>query len=88
MALRIIAPLAIASLFAACGSSMEPVSQTPTDAGGVTSSATVNATPSIAFTPANVRLSVGGTVTFAFGGVGHNVFFDASPRERRPASTV
>ena len=43
------------------------------------SSATVDATPSIAFTPANVKLSVGGTVTFAFGSVGHNVFFDDDP---------
>jgi plastocyanin len=76
---RIITPLAMASVIAACSSSMEPASQTATDAGGYVSSATVNATPSIAFTPANVKLSAGGTVTFAFGGVGHNVFFDDDP---------
>lgn len=76
---RIIAPLAIASLIAACGSSMDPVSQTDTDEGGLGSSATVNATPSIAFTPNTVMLPVGGTVTFAFGGIGHNVFFDNDP---------
>jgi len=73
------ARLAIASLIAACSSSLAPVSQTSTDAGGYMSSATVDATPSIAFTPANVKLSVGGTVTFAFGSVGHNVFFDDDP---------
>ena len=41
--------------------------------------ATVNATSSNAFTPANVAIGVGGTVTFAFGDVAHNVFFDNSP---------
>jgi plastocyanin len=76
---RIIARLAAASSIAACGSSMAPLSQTPNDPGGPVSAATVNATPSIAFTPAKVTLTVGGTVTFAFGGVGHNVFFDNDP---------
>ena len=41
--------------------------------------ATVNATSANAFTPANVTIGVGGTVTFAFGAVAHNVFFDNSP---------
>ena len=76
---RIIARLAMASSIAACGSSMAPLSETPNDPGVPVSAATVNATPSIAFTPANVTLTVGGTVTFAFGGVGHNVFFDNDP---------
>lgn len=76
---HIIAPLAIASLIAACSSSLDPSSQNWTDVGGYVSSATVDATPSIAFTPATVNLLVGGTVTFAFGGVGHNVFFDGDP---------
>jgi plastocyanin len=76
---RIIARLAMASGIAACGSSMAPLSQTPNDPGGPVSAATVNATPSIAFTPSKVTLTVGGTVTFAFGGVGHNVFFDNDP---------
>jgi plastocyanin len=43
------------------------------------SAATVQATPSIKFTPNRVNLVVGGTVTFAFGTVDHNVFFDNAP---------
>lgn len=76
---RITARLAMASAIAACGSSVAPVSPASNDPGGVVSAATVNATPSIAFTPAKVTLTVGGTITFAFGGVGHNVFFDNDP---------
>jgi hypothetical protein len=39
----------------------------------------VNATPAITFTPAQVALKAGGTVTFLFGNVPHNVFFDNHP---------
>ena len=38
---------------------------------------TVNATASLAFSPASLTISPGETVTFAFGSVAHNVFFDA-----------
>lgn len=41
--------------------------------------ATVNATPSISFSPSPVNIVAGGTVTFAFGSVAHNVFFGAAP---------
>ena len=41
--------------------------------------ATVNATPQIVFSPAEIALTQGGTVTFAFGAVGHNVYFDNDP---------
>jgi len=37
---------------------------------------TVNATASLAFTPASLAVTAGETVAFAFGSVGHNVFFD------------
>jgi plastocyanin len=37
---------------------------------------TVAATPGLAFTPPSLTISAGQTVTFAFGSVGHNVFFD------------
>jgi plastocyanin len=37
----------------------------------------VAATPSLAFTPASITVHPGDAVTFAFGSVGHNVFFDA-----------
>lgn len=41
--------------------------------------ATVDATPQIQFNPGRVRLVRGGTVTFRFGTVAHNVYFDGSP---------
>jgi plastocyanin len=69
-----LASLAMAAL-GACGgdSPTEPVTQTPVPA------ATVQATPSEKFTPGQVTLAVGGTVTFAFGSLAHNVFFDNDP---------
>ena len=69
-----LASLAIAAL-GACGgdSPTEPVIQTPVPA------ATVQAIPSEKFTPGQVTLTVGGTVTFAFGSLAHNVFFDNDP---------
>ena len=45
----------------------------------------------IRFTPATVELTVGGTVTFEFGTVPHNVFFDNAPPgapENIPAPTT
>jgi plastocyanin len=38
---------------------------------------TISATPSLSFTPGTLTVNAGETVTFDFGGVGHNVFFDA-----------
>lgn len=40
---------------------------------------TIAATPSLSFTPGTLTVNAGETVTFAFGGIGHNVFFDAQP---------
>ena len=40
---------------------------------------TVNATPQLAFTPAQLALIQRGAVTFVFGSVGHNVYFDNDP---------
>ena len=37
---------------------------------------TVNATPSLAFSPATITVNAGDVVTFVFGSVAHNVFFD------------
>jgi plastocyanin len=57
---------------AACsssGSSTAPPGPSP-------QTATVNATPSLAFTPSSVTIAPGGSITFAFGSVGHNVKFD------------
>ena len=55
-----------------------------TDPGGGPSgdpqpTATVQATPGERFTPGTVELTAGGTVTFAFGSLAHNVFFDNAP---------
>lgn len=76
----IISPLAIISIVSAC-SSTNPYGPSTTGPGNPppVSSARVDATPSIAFTPANISLTTGGTVTFAFGSVPHNVFFDNDP---------
>ena len=60
----------------ACGSS---VTNTTASNSPPTQTAVVNATPNISFEPSPVNVTVGGTVTFAFGSVGHNVFFDATP---------
>jgi plastocyanin len=38
----------------------------------------VNATASLAFDPSTLTTKVGHAVTFAFGSVGHNVFFDTA----------
>ena len=37
---------------------------------------TVDATPSLAFTPGTITVNTGDAVTFSFGSVAHNVFFD------------
>jgi plastocyanin len=78
---RIIAPLALTSLLGACSSSTNPYGQSPNGSGSTppTPTAQVSATPAIVFTPATVALTVGGTVTFVFGSVPHNVFFDNDP---------
>jgi plastocyanin len=41
--------------------------------------ATVDATPEITFNPFPATIALGGTVTFAFGSMPHNVYFDAAP---------
>lgn len=66
-----------AALLAACGGSSDTSPSAPPVTG--VSSATVRATPSIQFTPATVNLAVGGSITFAFESVPHNVYFDGAP---------
>ena len=66
------------ALFAGCGKSV-----TGDDNNGSTSApgqtAVVKATPRLAFDPSPANIIAGGTVTFAFGSVAHDVFFDATP---------
>jgi plastocyanin len=77
--MKIIAMLGIVGLLLGCGGS----GSTPTSPPGPPlPAATVQATPSIAFTPATTTVAVGATVTFDFGSVAHNVFFD--PRSGTP----
>lgn len=78
---RIITALTLTSILVGCGSSTNPNAPstiTPGDTPPV-SAAQVNATPALAFTPATIALTAGGTVTFVFGSIGHNVWFDNDP---------
>ena len=80
--MRIILTLtsAAAVLAAACSSSTSPGSSNNNNpAGPPPMTAAVNATSLDTFTPSNVAIGVGGTVTFTFGDVAHNVFFDNAP---------
>ena len=77
--IRIVSSLA-ASALVACGSGYGATGPGPqVDPGPPTLQATVDATPGDSFTPGRIQLFQGGTVTFAFGTVGHNVFFDNAP---------
>jgi plastocyanin len=64
------------SLVAACGGGNATV---PTGPRPPEHDAEVAATPALAFDPNTVTLQRGGTVTFDFENVGHNVFFDGAP---------
>lgn len=63
--------ICLAALAACAGTATYPTVQLPTN--------TVNATPSLAFNPSPLSIVAGEAATFAFGSVGHNVFFDATP---------
>lgn len=72
--------LATAVLLAACGGASDTNNTSPMPTPDpVVTSATVQATPAIQFTPATVNLAVGGTIEFEFGAVPHNVYFDDAP---------
>ena len=73
----LLAPLATV-LIAACGGGGDSPTAPVVDPTPVLA-ATVNATPSQTFTPNRVTLITGGTVTFDFGAVAHDVFFDNAP---------
>lgn len=69
---------------AACGGYGDGYGGGPTDPGTpapgpAVGAATVQATPAEQFTPRTVELTAGGTVTFAFGTLEHNLFFDNAP---------
>jgi plastocyanin len=59
-----------------CGSGGTSDMTAPPPAMGGSVGNTVNATPSLAFSPSSITIRAGDAVTFAFGSVAHNVFFD------------
>lgn len=61
---------AFALALAACSDSNSPENPPP-------ASATVTATAGQAFSPRTVRVATGGTITWTFESLGHNVTFDA-----------
>jgi plastocyanin len=78
---RAMAALALTAgaMLAACGGSSSATTTDPVTSGPPAATATVAATPALAFTPNTVTIAVGGTVTVDFGSVAHNVFFDNAP---------
>jgi plastocyanin len=66
--------LASAILLAACNSPTMPM-----ETSAPVAAADVHATPAIQFTPSTVTLAVGGTITFDFESLPHNVYFDGAP---------
>jgi plastocyanin len=75
--MRLIIAMTFVALALGCGSDSTSPPTTPP------SQVQVNATPDITFDPSTATVAVGGTVTFAFGSVPHNVFF--SPQTGAPA---
>jgi plastocyanin len=70
-----IALLSSAFLLGAC-----PKSPTmPMESSNPVAAADVHATPAIQFTPASVTLTAGGSITFDFESLPHNVYFDDAP---------
>jgi plastocyanin len=59
-------------ILAACGGGSYAGTTSPI----VNDSHTISATPSLSFGPSSLTVNAGDAVTFAFGSVAHNVFFD------------
>jgi plastocyanin len=60
----------------------------PTTPSPSPQTATIAATTSLAFDPGSVTVAPGGTVTFAFGAVGHTVVFDAQANAPASITTI
>jgi plastocyanin len=76
-AMRFIIVMTFVALALGCGS--DSTSTSPPPPTPPPSQVQVNATPNITFEPSSATVAVGGTVTFAFGSVPHNVFFSPQP---------
>ena|SRR5690349_16028505 len=78
-AIRLLAASLTTAVLGACGGDSNygysggPVDPNPVPPG------TVRATPAIQFTPGQITVAPGGTVTFEFGALAHTVFFDNAP---------
>ncbi|HET8635202.1 MAG TPA: plastocyanin/azurin family copper-binding protein [Gemmatimonadales bacterium] len=71
--LALLASAAALTCLASCSDSNAPDNNAPPPA-----TASVTATTGQKFTPATVRVATGGTVTWVFQSLGHNVTFDAT----------
>jgi plastocyanin len=71
--LTFLVPAAALACLASCSDSNGPDNNVPPPA-----TASVTATTTQQFTPATVRVATGGTVTWVFQSLGHNVTFDAT----------
>ena len=79
MIVRSFAMFAVACLATACGAGgYGSTSPSPIASNTQPGADQVNATASLAFDPPTLTTKVGHAVTFAFGSVGHSVFFDAA----------
>jgi len=79
MAVRTLALVAVTCLVAsACGGGGYGSPSSPTSPNTPPVADQVNATASLAFDPSALNTTVGHTVTFKFGSVGHNIYFDAA----------
>ena len=79
MMIRNLALLAVTCFATACGAgSYGSTSPSSSSSNPPVVADQVNATASLAFDPPTLTTQVGHAVTFAFGSVGHNVFFDAA----------
>jgi plastocyanin len=79
MAVRTLALVAVTCLVAsACGAGGYGSPSSPTTPNTPPVADQVNATASLAFDPSALNTTVGHTVTFKFGSVGHNIYFDAA----------
>jgi plastocyanin len=77
--LRAVFALCGAAALAACGGDGNSITGVSSGPPTPTPTASVSALPSLTFAPGSVAIVVGGTVTFDFGVVAHDVFFDNAP---------
>lgn len=88
MTSQIVIGTALAALAVLAGCSGAASSTSPQTVKSSPTLVTVSATPDSAFAPPLTSVQPGGTVTFAFGSLGHTVFFDATTGAPADIATV